>query len=61
MCIPPIQDEPSLHFALLAKIAERNGLTQLSMGMSTDYKVAIAVGATEVRIGKNLFGARSSF
>ncbi len=61
MCIPPIQDEPSLHFALLAKIAERNGLTQLSMGMSTDYKVAIAFGATEVRIGKNLFGARSSF
>ena len=58
MCIPPADEEPSLHFALLAKIAERNGLTGLSMGMSGDFESAIALGATSVRIGSALFGAR---
>ena len=61
MCIPPVKDEPSLHFALLAKIAERNGLKRLSMGMSKDYELAIAFGATEVRIGTRIFGARDTF
>ena len=58
MAIPPFDEEPSLHFALLAKIAERNGLAQLSMGMSADYDVAIQFGATHVRVGSALFGAR---
>ena len=58
MCIPPIDEEPSLHFALLAKIAERNGLTGLSMGMSGDFESAIALGATHVRVGSAIFGAR---
>ena len=58
MAIPPVDEEPSLHFALLAKIAERNGLAQLSMGMSADYDVAIQFGATHVRVGSALFGAR---
>ncbi|QPH55442.1 YggS family pyridoxal phosphate-dependent enzyme [Pontivivens ytuae] len=58
MCIPPAEEEPSLHFALLGKIAARNGLTGLSMGMSGDYKQAIALGATHVRVGSALFGAR---
>lgn len=60
MCIPPIDDEPSLHFALLRKIAERNGLSELSMGMSGDYRIAIAFGATLVRIGTAIFGERES-
>lgn len=60
MCIPPIDEEPSLHFALLAKIAERNGLTGLSMGMSSDFETAIAFGATHVRVGSAIFGARGS-
>lgn len=51
MCIPPVEEEPSLHFALLAKIAERNGLTGLSMGMSGDFERAVALGATHVRVG----------
>ena len=51
MCIPPVEEEPSLHFALLAKIAERNGLAGLSMGMSGDFESAIALGATHVRVG----------
>ena len=58
MCIPPVEEEPSLHFALLAKIAERNGLTGLSMGMSSDFERAIALGATHVRVGSAIFGAR---
>ena len=58
MCIPPVDEEPSLHFALLAKIARRNGLTGLSMGMSSDFERAIALGATHVRVGSAIFGAR---
>ncbi len=58
MCIPPADEEPSLHFALLKKIAERNGLSGLSMGMSGDFEQAIALGATHVRVGSALFGAR---
>lgn len=58
MCIPPAQEEPSLHFALLKALAERNGLTGLSMGMSGDFERAIALGATSVRVGSALFGAR---
>ncbi|MEM9342466.1 MAG: YggS family pyridoxal phosphate-dependent enzyme [Pseudomonadota bacterium] len=58
MCIPPVDEEPSLHFALLAKIAERNGLAGLSMGMSGDFESAIALGATHVRVGSAIFGAR---
>lgn len=59
MCIPPVDEEPSLHFALLAKIAERNGLQGLSMGMSGDFEKAIALGATHVRVGSAIFGART--
>ena len=58
MCIPPVEEEPSLHFALLAKIAARNGLDELSMGMSGDFESAIAQGATSVRVGSAIFGAR---
>lgn len=58
MCIPPIEEEPSLHFALLAKIAKRNGLTGLSMGMSSDFESAIGLGATHIRVGSAIFGAR---
>lgn len=58
MCIPPAGEEPSLHFALLREIARRNGLAALSMGMSGDYRVAIAFGATHVRIGTAIFGER---
>jgi hypothetical protein len=58
MCIPPLDEEPSLHFALLAKIAARNGLEGLSMGMSGDFEQAIALGATHVRVGSAIFGAR---
>ena len=58
MCIPPIDDVPSLHFALLAKIAERNGLDGLSMGMSADFESAVRLGATHVRVGTAVFGAR---
>ncbi len=58
MCIPPAEEEPSLHFALLAKIAARNGLTGLSMGMSSDFESAIALGATHVRVGSAIFGDR---
>lgn len=60
MCIPPAQEEASLHFALLAKIAECNGLTDLSMGMSGDFEKAISFGATHVRIGSAIFGARAN-
>ena len=58
MCIPPVEEEPALHFALLAKIAERNGLDGLSMGMSADFESAIALGATHVRVGSAIFGER---
>jgi pyridoxal phosphate enzyme (YggS family) len=58
MCIPPVDEEPAMHFALLAKIAARNGLAELSMGMSQDFETAIRFGATQVRIGSALFGAR---
>ncbi len=58
MCIPPVDEEPSLHFALLAKIAARNGLEGLSMGMSSDFERAIALGATHIRVGSAIFGAR---
>jgi len=58
MCIPPVDEEPALHFALLRKIAERNELKGLSMGMSGDFKTAIELGATHVRIGTAVFGAR---
>ncbi|HZF35698.1 MAG TPA: YggS family pyridoxal phosphate-dependent enzyme, partial [Candidatus Angelobacter sp.] len=58
MCIPPADDEPSLHFALLAEIARRHGIGNLSMGMSADYETAIKLGATHVRIGTAIFGER---
>ena len=58
MVIPPINEEPSLHFGLLRKIARRNGLTGLSMGMSSDFESAIAMGATHIRVGSAIFGER---
>ena len=58
MCIPPINEEPAMHFALLKKIAERNNLKELSMGMSNDFKEAIKFGATSVRVGSAIFGNR---
>jgi uncharacterized pyridoxal phosphate-containing UPF0001 family protein len=58
MCIPPQDEEPALHFAFLREIAARNGLCGLSMGMSADFEVAIAFGATHIRIGTALFGPR---
>jgi pyridoxal phosphate enzyme (YggS family) len=58
MCIPPADETPAMHFALLAKIAARNGLSTLSMGMSDDFETAIRFGATHVRVGSALFGAR---
>ena len=58
MCIPPVEEPPSAHFALLGKIARRNGIAVLSMGMSADFDAAIQLGATHVRIGSAIFGAR---
>lgn len=58
MCIPPVEETPSLHFALLRKIAERNGLSGLSMGMSGDFEEAISLGATHIRVGSAIFGER---
>ena len=58
MCIPPVEEDPKPHFDLLAEIARRNGITQLSMGMSGDYPAAIACGATHVRVGSAIFGSR---
>lgn len=58
MCIPPVEEEPSPHFALLRKIAERNGIAGLSMGMSGDFESAISLGATVVRVGSAIFGER---
>jgi len=58
MCIPPQGEEPALHFALLRETARRNGLAELSMGMSADYKIAIRQGASHIRLGTAIFGAR---
>ncbi len=58
MCIPPLDEEPGLHFALLREIARRNGLGILSMGMSADFETAIGFGATHLRVGTAIFGAR---
>jgi pyridoxal phosphate enzyme (YggS family) len=58
MCIPPIDEEPAVHFAFLAKLAKESGLAGLSMGMSGDFETAIAFGATHVRVGSAIFGAR---
>ncbi|MEM7240369.1 MAG: YggS family pyridoxal phosphate-dependent enzyme, partial [Pseudomonadota bacterium] len=58
MAIPPADEEPSLHFALLEKLARRNDLTGLSMGMSADFETAIAFGATSIRVGSAIFGER---
>jgi pyridoxal phosphate enzyme (YggS family) len=60
MCVPPLEDEPSPHFALLRQIARRTGLGVLSMGMSADYETAIRFGATHVRVGTAIFGARGT-
>lgn len=60
MCIPPMDEEPAMHFALLSEIAKRHGLTQLSMGMSADFEIAIRLGATHVRVGTAIFGHRPS-
>ena len=59
MCIPPAGEQASPHFALLAQIAKRNGLAELSMGMSADYELAIQLGATCIRLGTAIFGART--
>lgn len=59
MCIPPVEEEPSRHFALLAEIAKRNDLKGLSMGMSADFERAIAQGATHIRVGSAIFGERA--
>ena len=59
MCIPPLNEEPSMHFALLKKIAKRNNLKKLSMGMSGDFEEAIRFGATSVRLGSLIFGERN--
>lgn len=58
MCIPPLNEEPALHFGLLASLAERNGLAGLSMGMSGDFETAVRLGATHVRVGSAIFGRR---
>jgi pyridoxal phosphate enzyme (YggS family) len=58
MCIPPFDDEPAPHFALLSEIAKRNGLAKLSMGMTADFEVAVRFGATHVRVGTAIFGTR---
>jgi hypothetical protein len=60
MCIPPADQEPAPHFGFLAKLARDNGLDQLSMGMSGDFEMAIRFGATHVRVGTAIFGARAS-
>ena len=59
MCIPPAEEEPAMHFAFLAKLANDLGLAQLSMGMSADFETAIAFGATHVRVGSEIFGRRA--
>jgi PLP dependent protein len=59
MCIPPVDEEPAVHFAFLAKLAKENGLPGLSMGMSADYEAAVNLGATHVRVGSAIFGSRA--
>jgi uncharacterized pyridoxal phosphate-containing UPF0001 family protein len=59
MCLPPLDEEPALHFALLGEIAKRNGLACLSMGMSADFETAVQFGATHVRLGTAIFGPRA--
>ena len=59
MCIPPHDEEPAVHFAFLAKLAQELGLKQLSMGMSADFETAVAFGATHVRVGSQIFGSRA--
>ena len=59
MCIPPFDEDPAPHFTQLAAIAERNGVNKLSMGMSGDFEIAIELGATHVRVGSAIFGARA--
>jgi uncharacterized pyridoxal phosphate-containing UPF0001 family protein len=58
MCIPPVEEEPGVHFAFLAKLAGELGLGSLSMGMSADFETAVAFGATHVRVGSEIFGRR---
>jgi pyridoxal phosphate enzyme (YggS family) len=58
MCLPPLEEEPAVHFAFLAKLAEEHGLAGLSMGMSADYEAAVEFGATHVRVGSAILGAR---
>lgn len=58
MCIPPAEEDPTLHFALLSKLAKKHGLKGLSMGMSGDYDLAASMGATDIRVGTAVFGAR---
>ncbi len=58
MCIPPVDEEPAVHFAFLAKLARENGLAGLSMGMSDDFTTATELGATHVRVGSAIFGSR---
>lgn len=58
MCIPPVEEEPAVHFAFLAKLARELGLARLSMGMSGDYETALQFGATDIRVGSAVFGAR---
>ena len=58
MCLPPYNDDPAPHFALLKKFAERHSLKKLSMGMSADYMTAIEFGATHIRVGSAIFGNR---
>lgn len=58
MCIPPLDDPPALHFALLKKLADENNLKELSMGMSADYELALPLGATHIRVGTGVFGER---
>ncbi len=59
MCIPPVDEEPAVHFAFLAKLADESGLSGLSMGMSGDFETAVELGATHVRVGSAIFGART--
>jgi uncharacterized pyridoxal phosphate-containing UPF0001 family protein len=60
MCIPPVDEEPAVHFALLAKLADELSLKGLSMGMSDDFETAIEFGATHVRVGSAIFGMRTT-
>ncbi|MCH9661799.1 MAG: alanine racemase [Bacteroidetes bacterium] len=59
MCIPPVEEEPAVHFAFLGKLANEVGVTGLSMGMSSDFEAAVQLGATHIRVGSAIFGARN--